>query len=633
MNHLRILAGLLSLFLLTSSLAFAQGSDSIRVIGSGIGNYLVETVAEAGALGALELETIGTTAGIDRFCSGDVDIATAIRAMTAAEGAICGSNDVAYDEFVVGHYVVAILGHADATLECLTSNQLSAALKPSASNVVADWTFYDLELADQPLTLFLPQQDRIDYLVLDSLIAGDGLRVDATTYADPAEALTRVAETPGSLGFVPWSAQLEGDESIVLLQFGADAGAQCVNPSAENVENSSYEAALSLYLIVNRARPGDNASLADFLRFITDEANSSVIAEAGFIPPSESAYAVNQSLLSADESAYGDAPQFVVPAALSGSLRIVGSASAFDVLKGAADTLTRDNASLEIALDFVGRANGLASLCAGDAHIAALDADALATDLEACANNSVATTPVKLGSQAAILLGNEADDYAACLTVEQIATAWRAESTASVDDWSHVDPAFPAEKLRLFAPSVPDQHSDILLQAAGQVIPPTRPDTEKHYDPLYRAAAVGNVPGALTYMNWHEYQRVLSNEQANIHLVSVDAGAGCVAPSPASIEDGSYALSRPATLLIRKESLANVNAQSYLWTLFGDDSFSRLEREGYVGLSALELPALRRQLQASFAEAADLYAPANPDDSSAAAGDASADDASAANSE
>lgn len=633
MRHLRIMAGILSLLLLTSGLAFTQEANSVRVIGSGIVNSLLESVAEAGGRDSLEFETVGTAAGIDRFCNGDFDIATAIRAMTSAEGAICGANDLAYSEFLVGHYILAILSQADSPVQCLTGNQLDAALKPSASNLVANWSFYDEALTDLPLTFFAPRADRIEHLILDSLIAGDGLRVDAQAYADPAEVIAGISETAGSLGFVLWSEPLVDNASVALIQYGADAGGQCLHPSVENVENGRYDAALSLYLIVNRQRLGDSETLAEFMRFITDESAGPLIAAAGAHPASETTFAANAGALSAGEAAFGDAAQFEIPAALSGSLRIVGAASAYDVLNRVADSLTQNNASLEILLDLAGRANGLDRLCAGEADIAALDADSDAAELEACANNAIIATPLTLGRQATVLLGNAADEYSACLTEAQIAAVWRADSAAIVDDWSKVDPTFPAEKLTLFGPSVLDQHSDFLLQGAGQVIPPIRQDTEKHFDPLYRAAAVGNVNGALTYLNWPEYQRVLNNDQANIRLVAVDAGAGCVKPSPTSIEEGSYALSRRAALLIRQESLAEINTQSYLWTLFSDDNLALIEREGFVGLSAPDLPGIRRQLQMSFAEAEALTLRADSDASATAADDDSAALAADADSE
>ena len=623
MRLYRILAGLLSLLLLTSNLALAQDADSIQVIGSGIANSLIEALAEKAGHSALKIKTVGTAAGIDEFCNGDIDLATGIRAMTPAEKAICGANDVAFSEFLAGHHILALAAHPGAPLACLGANDLNEALKPSASNRVVDWSFYDAELTDLPLTLVVPRSDRVDHMILDALAPGDGLRKDVEIYESPEAAIATISQTEGALGFLPWSVELAGDDSVSLLELAAEEAGECLGPSVEKVEDGSYGAALSMFVVVNRARLGDNANLLDFMRFLTDASNAPLIAAAGFSAPSQTAYDLNARTLADEDAAGADMAEFEVPPGLSGNLRIVGAANAADALKRVADSMSQGNDSLEIALDFFGRVNGLERLCAGEADIAVLDADLLGEELEACADNDVITTPMKLGAQAAILLGNAADDYSACLTAEQIVRIWRAESAESLDDWSMVGPSFPDARMTLFAPAILDQHSDILLQAAGPVAPPIRRDTETDFDPLYRAAAVGNVPGALTYMNWHELQRVLSNEQANIQLVAVDAGAGCVAPSPTSIVNGGYALSRPATLLIRQESLANINAQSYLWSLFSDDNWSMLEREGFIGLSALEAAGARRDLQRWFAEAEAMYAAAVAQDDASDSADES----------
>ena len=595
-------AGLLSLLLLTITPGLAQESESIKVIGSGIVNPLIEALAERGEFAALDIMTTGSAAGIDRFCNGDIDLATAIRPMTAAEKAICGSNEVAYSELLIAHHIVAFIAHPEAPLECLTATNLESVLKPSARDQALDWSLIDPETTDLPLTLLMPPDDRVEYLVVDRLVAGDGLRRDIMAYSDSQTAVDLVAETIGALGIVPWTTALQDNPGVAVLEFdGGDSGA-CASPSVPNVEAESYGAALSMYLIVNRVRLNDNEGLADFMRFVTDSNYASLILSAGLTPSSEATYELNAKLLADDASSAG-AADFLAPSGLSGSVTIVGAANAANVIDQVASVLTQNNASLEIVQDFAGRAKGLSALCAGEADIALLDADLTDGDLEACTASGIATLPTKLGSQATILIGNAVDEHARCLSADQINRIWRAESAETVLNWSDVDPTFPDLGMTLFGMSLLDQATDILLQTAGQVIPPIRRDTEKDFNPLYRAAAVGNVPGALTYMDWTDYQRVLDNNQANIQVVEVDGGGGCVAPSPANIDDGSYALSRPASLLIRQESLSDISAQSFLWTLFDGENWPKVEQEGFVGLAALELPRLRLELQSWFAEA------------------------------
>lgn len=606
MRYIMKWAGLLSLLLLAMSPGLAQEPASVSVIGSGIVNRLIEALAERGEQESLNTRTVGSATGIDQFCNGDIDLATAIRPMSAAERTICGSNEIAYSELLIGHRIVAFVTHPDAPLECLTESQAQAILKPSASAVATDWRFIGDEENDLPLTLILPPDSHIEFSIVDGLVPGDGLRIDARVLEDARDALAIVGETAGALALMGWHESLAEMDSIALLAYASGDSGECALPSAENVEQERYSAALSMYAYVNRARMAANQRVLSLMQLVVDEDNQDLIRSMDATPPSEAAYDLNDRALK-DEAAQGLAAAFQVPSALTGSLRIVGAASAVDVLDRAASALTQGNESLAIDLDFAGQANGIAALCAAEADIALLDADLRDGDLIACADAETATMTTGLGSQATVLIGNAADAHTRCLRTDQINAVWRADSAANVTNWSGVDPSFPDLGMTLFGWALLDQSTDILLQTAGDVIPPVRRDTEKDFNPLYRAAAVGNVPGALTYVNWSDYKRVIDNNQANIHVVEVDGGAGCVAPSPRTIEDGSYPLSRPATLLIRQPSLADINTQSYLWTLYDADNWTNVEQEGFVGLSALELPSLRLELQRWFAEAEAMY--------------------------
>ncbi len=622
---------LFALLLAAMAPAWAQAPEAVNVIGSGAVNALLEALAEATDQHAVTFDAVGTASGVDRFCSGDIDVATAARAMTEAEAAICGASAVAYSEFLVAHRPLAFVAQAAAPANCLSEAQMQAIFKPSASADTVDWSLFGDAEDALPLAPIVPSDALLEHAIADGLIPGDGLRRDARQYADAAEALQLLRETEGGLALIGWNASLALGDGLKLLEFSGGDESQCVSPSAESVEQDQYSAALSMVVYVNRARLAGNEPAQKLIESIIDGANAERLRQLGATAPSEAAYRRNADAL-AEAKAGALTPGetgFVMPASLSGSLRLVGAANAIEVLDTVAGALRQGNAAIEINLDLTGRAIGLAELCAGAADITLLDAALAEGDLEACVAGGIATTSAGLGAQATVLLGNAADEFAQCLTTDQVNAVWRAESAETLQSWSGVDPSFPDLGMTLFGLTLLDQASDILLQTAGAVIPPIRRDTEKHYDPLYRAAAVGNVPGALTYMNWRDYQRVLENEQANIQLVAVDAGEGCVTPSPATIADGSYALSRPATLLIRQEALAGDNTRAFLWSLFDAERWSRAEREGFVGLSALDLPGIRRDLQRAFAEAEALFPAANAA-ASEAASDLAEDESSGA---
>lgn len=608
MAKFRMFSGALALILLVAcaGLGLAQSPGDITIDGSGIANGLIERMAEASGIPAPSITTRGTVAGIDEFCNGEIDLATATREMTDAERALCDAQDVVYSELLIGHHAALFVTGADTAVECIDETQLRDLLKPSASNVLMDWSFASEDLAGLPLTLLLPPDDQIAYFIADALVAGDGLRLDAETLADGAD-VARISETEGALALLAGAASKGIPASLTVLDVANNSTGDCVAPSSEAVESGAYDFALSLYVMVNRARLSASDSLAEFLQYIAGEAGAAAMRDAGAMPPTAAASALNALILSGAEdtlsAARGD---YKIPTDLNGEVKLVGAANAHQTLSRVGDMLSESYPRYSYSYEAAGSQSGIASLCAGEADIALLDAALAADALDGCASEGLDALPLDLGAQATVLVSNAGDEHSACLTTAQVNAIWAGDA----ENWSAIDAAFPDQTLTLFGLSFADLYTDILLQTAAGVIPPARRDTELDYDPLYRAAAVGNVAGGLTYMSWPDYQRVVANEQANIMLVSVNEGAGCVEANVASIETGAYPLSRRASLLISEESLAKRQVQSFLWRLTDEDNWSLLERNGFVGASTLDLPVIRRNLLTWFAQAESQYPPA-----------------------
>lgn len=611
-------AGILSLFfVLALCMSLAQTDEAINVKGSAIVSAVLSDLEAASQTDNLSIKERGTWRGIEAFCGGETDLAPATRKMTADERAACEANDISYSELLLGHHIAAIVANTEAPTQCLQFDALQDLLKPSASNTITDWSFASEEHADLPLRLALPQESALAYHIADSLIAGDGLRQDGSRYQDSGDALAMAADEAGALALVHWTGQLALHDETRVLEIASNLGS-CAPPSAETVESGDYPLAISLYLYVNRAKLEEKASLAAFLHFASTSEGAALIDASGATAATSAIFDLNRKLLADADAApgvTGSADDYVIPAELSGDIQIVGAAIADPILKrAAADLGGQVNASMRYA----GSAEGLNQLCHGEADIAVLDGQADADALAVCAENGIRPVPVALGAQATVLLANAGDDFAACLTSEQINTIWRAESADLVMTWSDVAESLPDQAMILFAPSALDSHSDMLLQTAGQPIPPMRRDTETNRDPLYRAAAVGNVSGSLTMMSWHEYQNVLENSQARIQLVAVDAGAGCVEATEASISAGQYPLARAASLLVREASLAAGLAQALLWQIHSDANWAALQADGFISAPALELPILRRDLLRRFAEAESLHPRATESDGESA---------------
>ncbi|MDQ7025550.1 MAG: substrate-binding domain-containing protein [Anaerolineae bacterium] len=608
----RMWRSVLILLALLSSVVILSAQDEaeiITVVGSGIVNPVLENIITASETELeFDISTTGTTAAFEQLCAGETDIATANRAISVQETTVCRENEVEFLELLVGYDILAIISNAaDGFASCLSTEQLDSIFAPSAA--VTDWNQLNTEAAtaenpgvfpELPLTVIVPEDTTLTYAVLDVIVSGVGFRSDATS-ADFDTILETVRSTSGAISAIPLELALANPDILpIAIQFpGSEAG--CLPPSVDFVEQGLYPVLTPLLVYVNKAA---QETLGDFLTVLGGESSAESIVSAGFSPASVATYETNLAIIAGEQASRTTSTEdatFDIPPVLTGTVTVGGATTGFTLANTAASNLTTDQANLTITRDFSGEALGITAFCNGELDILFVNGDGAFE----CEEESPDALTISLGYQAVVLLANAADDHTTCLTLDQIQTIWSASSTETVTQWSDVAESMPEQAMTLFGiRESNDILSDIMLTPAdGGAAAPIRIDTEINFDPLYRAAAVANVEGALTYMKWSDYERVVQNGQERIQLVLINGDNGCIQPSEETITSGEYPLSLQTSVVINKASLADLSVESYVWTIFADSSLSYLNAAGFVGINANDLLAIRQDLLVEYTAA------------------------------
>jgi phosphate transport system substrate-binding protein len=595
---------LLAAYLLPVPL-FAQetsGNENVTAVGSG----LITPVLEAAAASAgvpLTVEVTGSQRGLEAFCQGQADLAAASRSLNESESVTCASLGVEFLELLLGYQIAAFISPPDSAFaQCLTNDQLNTLFAPSSSSLIVDWSQVNPENPPASLTIVLPDSGALPDL-LDRLVTGDGLRTDSVRV--PAEALIQeVTTTPNSIGLIDLPAALAAGDAVRILDLNTSP-AGCTAPSAAAVDAGTYSAALPLYVYVNASalqKPG----VTNLLNAAFGDAIWADPTAAAFTQPPDAIATTNRDTIatgrtgrvfSAEENA------FVIPSGVSGTVNVAGSAIAADFFNASTGALTSQYPGITVTTAINGQTAGIRRLCNGEVDLALAFSDLTDEQAENCAANNISLFTLDLGHRPVVLAANAASPYLQCLTLPQIVTAFSAESAGAITTWSQVDPAFPETPLTLFTPQPGSVLTDLLMLTGGSTMP-TRIDIQLDNDAAYRAAATANVEGGLAVLSWTEYQDVLARGQQNLMPVSVDSGSGCVEPTFSSIADGSYALSRPARLLVNTAALTRPEVQSVLWYLVSDENFPQFADAQLIGVTFERLSDLRASLQAAFTAAA-----------------------------
>jgi len=620
--------GVMMALMLSVMGANAQDNDNIQITGSATAYQIID--AYLGSLEtplSLEFSGIGTTGGFEALCNGDAHVAVTTRPIGVEEDANCITNEVAYSELLIGHNVLAFIAHPeDDFLVCLTDDNMGQIFAPSAVASVNNWTAVNAEYPDKDLLVALPATNTLNYATLDAIVNGDGLRSDAITGTDE-EIIDLISSTPGMVGLVSLASLNPLPEDIVIVS--ADFGDPnfCNEPDVNLVESRQYEGATQFYMYVNNDSLDAMQPLFDVM---VDEANLELVAGTGLTAPSVGALQLNRDIINGiveGRQFSRDVTSFEIPFDLNGSVAIAGAESGQSIFTSITQLLTNQFPNLTIDSSLLGQNAGIRQFCNGEVNLIVTNSDFSDEQVTACEANGIESETFSIGSQTVVLVANAGADYAICLTTDQIQTIWQASSSETVMNWSDIGDGFADVEapLTLFGINAGNAASDLLFVGAMPV-PPVRTDTELDEDPLYRAAATGNVDGALTYMSWADYLRVLGNNQENIQLVSVNDGNGCVVPSEQAIQDGSYVLARETRLVASQTGLNDVNVQSILWTVLQDSNYGIWARSGFTGVAFSDLPSMRDTLQEWFVLASTAPEPVIEPEATPEADDADIDE-------
>lgn len=583
---------------------FAQ-ENSITVAGSGIAAPLFEAlVGASGSAPALTTEVTGTRIGLERFCQNQTQIALTNRGMTDAEAANCVTNTVDYVELLLAEDALAVVGNPNDTFAtCLAQTDLTLGFAPSAQGQITNWRGLNAANPDLALSIIVPPNDSPVYALMDTLVEGDGLRSDAIVKPDSAAIISAVASTPGALGIVPLSAATAAGEQVRTLELSSVEGA-CVAPSAVTVENGQYPASQRLFAYVNDGIVARD-DLAPALSFLGTPEAAAVIEAQGFLAPTEELRAQNASVLEnlTLGRTFSIPPVvFSIPPGVVGAFTVGGDAAGFDYMQDMTAAFQQAYQGVTPTADFEGRVAGARRFCNGEVEILTLTSPLTEEQLANCSANGVVPLTFDLGSQAAVLLVGAADvnEPLFCLRSEQVGQVWAARAEGQPANWSEVAEGFPDLPIILLIPTSFSETADIILGGSTGTSQALRADVQTEGDPLYRAASVAVVDGAMTFMSWREYLRVLENEQFGIRLVQIDGASGCVLPDINTIRDGSYALTRDVQLVVSRRALNRPEIQSFLWYIFSDENFTRFDLNDLHGLELSALPDIREGLQAEF---------------------------------
>jgi phosphate transport system substrate-binding protein len=249
-------------------------------------------------------------------------------------------------------------------------------------------------------------------------------------------------------------------------------------------------------------------------------------------------------------------------AELSGDIEIDGSSTVGPLTTAAAEAFRGEQPEVNVTVGISGTGGGFERFCAGETDISnasrPIDEE---EEVPLCEDAGVDYTEFQVGVDALTVVVSPENDWATCLTVDQLMTIWEPAAEGKVMNWNQVDPSFPDQPLVLAGPGTDSGTFDYFTDEINGEEGASRSDYTASEDDNVTVQAVAGDPGGLGYLGYTYFEENMDSLKA----VEVDGGEGCVAPSVETARDGSYVpLSRPLFIYVKNESLARPEVHGFV---------------------------------------------------------------------
>ena len=280
-----------------------------------------------------------------------------------------------------------------------------------------------------------------------------------------------------------------------------------------------------------------------------------------------------------------------------------GSSSAGDVItadgsstvgpfttKAAEDWKAAGGADVTVGIS--GTGGGFERFCAGETDISNASREIDEDEAALCEDAGIEYVELQVATDALTNVVNPANDWATCLTVGQLTKIW--EPKSKVTSWKQVDASFPDVALKLYGPGTDSGTFDYFTDAINGEEGASRTDYSASEDDNVIVQGVSGDEGALGYFGFSYFEQ----NQDKLKALEVDGGSGCVAPSAATAQDGSYTpLARPLFIYVKLSSLQDKDGVEDFVRYALDNEQSIAEEAQFVPLSQQQIDTQVQKLE------------------------------------
>lgn len=224
---------------------------------------------------------------------------------------------------------------------------------------------------------------------------------------------------------------------------------------------------------------------------------------------------------------------------LSGVVKIDGSSTVFPITEAVAEEFQPRFRGVRVPVGVSGTGGGFKKWVKGETDINNSSRPIKKSELDEAQKHGIelwAEIPVAYDGLSVVV--PRTNTWLTCVTTAQLKQIWDKGST--VKRWNEVNPAWPAEEIRLYGPGTDSGTFDYFTEFINGKSGQSRSDFTASEDDHVLVEGVAGSKNGFGYFGYAFY----ADASKKVRAVAVDGGKGCVEPSDQTIQDLTYPLAR-----------------------------------------------------------------------------------------
>ncbi len=266
---------------------------------------------------------------------------------------------------------------------------------------------------------------------------------------------------------------------------------------------------------------------------------------------------------------------------LSGSISLDGSSTVAPLSEAAAELFNEENPGVNVNVGTSGTGGGFEAFCRGETDISNASRQIDEEETTACEEGGVEFEEVAVANDALTVVLNPENDFAECLTVDELSTIWGPVDTAT--NWSEVRQGFPDLEIERYGPGTDSGTFDYFTEAInGEEGVQTTEYNNVGEDDNATVTGVQGSEGGIGYFGFSFF----SENEGALKAAAIENEAGeCVPPSAETAQNGTYnPLGRQLFIYPSAEALQKPEVQAFI-EFYINNNDQIAERAGLIPLT------------------------------------------------